>query len=500
MNELKKYLALWQKKRMELPVDADPQADWQVMKSLLDAQMPLPKKGKGFKGFGTLPAVLITLSAAAMIYTAASVYRLEKHKKHITQEKRGVVDSRNVNNISMNSLKAPDSATTGKHSPGIGKTAGNPGGVAPDKNHSLTEVSPGIRTGNTNSNVNSADASQRVNLAGRHIPLHSSATQASGQNFGNRSSGGRRGQTPAENRLVQNPSGKNNTNPKLGQYQSANNVTGNAVTDGSHASTNFYRPDSSETGMFWRPYNKISDMSAMDIKKTLSNAVVPFKMAYPTSQSGTSKTPNRQNKTTANTKPSNFDWGLLFGGNTSGGVTANLFPGLFASYKFNGNWALSTQLQLFSPQHISTTYSHANQSKVDSGQILSIVASRKLYSINIPIYAEYNTGNGLSFKAGPLIGFAVKQSNTNSILSPYSVRTDSTYNQKITAILNATKYGQTINFGISAGAGYQFNRFVFGIDYIKSLSGFQVSSGLGTFKSYNGTFQITVGFQLDKVK
>ena len=214
-----------------------------------------------------------------------------------------------------------------------------------------------------------------------------------------------------------------------------------------------------------------------------------------------------------NTKPSNIDWGILMGVNTSGSFTpksqnANFYGsapvdpyfGLFVSYKITDNWAIAPQVRLFSPQNIITTYAHANQSKVDSNQSLMITTSGKMYAVSVPVYAVYNTGNGLSFKAGPVINFPIKQINTTSVLLPYNIRTDTAYFKNISTILNATRYQQNFNFGFSAGASYQFGRFIFEATYLKSLSGYGISSGLGSFKSNNGTLQFTIGFQLDKVK
>ena len=49
-NALKNFL-LWQKKRNELQVNDDPQADWGQMQWLLDEHMPVVKKPGGFIRF-----------------------------------------------------------------------------------------------------------------------------------------------------------------------------------------------------------------------------------------------------------------------------------------------------------------------------------------------------------------------------------------------------------------------------------------------------------------
>jgi len=173
---------------------------------------------------------------------------------------------------------------------------------------------------------------------------------------------------------------------------------------------------------------------------------------------------------------------------------------LFASFKLNDSWALNAQARLFSPQTVSTTYTHANQSNVDSNQVLSITATRKIYSVNIPLSVVYKPGSNIFLKAGPVISFPVKQIGTNSLLQPAAIKTDSAYYAKVTSILNTTNYERGVNFGISVGIGTKFKRWIFDATWLNSISGYRVSSGLGSSKTNSGTLQIGIGFQLDKVK
>jgi hypothetical protein len=220
-----------------------------------------------------------------------------------------------------------------------------------------------------------------------------------------------------------------------------------------------------------------------------------------------------KSKTTNPGKPSTVDWGILIGVNSSGSFTSksqnrnfyggspiDVYPGLFMSVKLSDSWAINPQVKFFSPETISATYTHANQSKVDSGQQLSITASRKIYSISVPLYAVYKTGNIFSIKAGPVINFPVKQINASSLLQPASIKNDTTYYAKTIATLGNTNYQQSINISVSGGVSAQFKRWIFEAGYLKSLSGYRVSSGMGSATSNNGTLQFSIGFQLDKVK
>ena len=166
----------------------------------------------------------------------------------------------------------------------------------------------------------------------------------------------------------------------------------------------------------------------------------------------------------------------------------------------NDNLAINPEFKVFSPQTISATYSHANQSKVDSNQSLSVTASRKIYSLAVPLYVAYKTGFGITFKAGPVLNFPLKQVAATSLLQPSAIKTDSIYYAKLQSLLNGTDYEKSINIGLSVGVAEQFKRWIFEAGYLKSLSGYRVSSGLGSAVSHSGTLQFSIGFQLDKVK
>jgi hypothetical protein len=210
---------------------------------------------------------------------------------------------------------------------------------------------------------------------------------------------------------------------------------------------------------------------------------------------------------------SHLDWVVSIGANTSGSFTSpkqnanfygtapvDVFFGISVARQFNDHWGINPHVNLFSPQIINTAYAHINQSKVDSGQSLQISSSRKIYSINIPVCITYKPPGKFSFKAGPVFNIPVKQINTTSTLQPNIIRTDSAYYRKITGILNRTQYAQTFNYGISGGVSFKFKRLIFDATYSKSLNGYKVTSDFGTYKSYNGTLQLTIGFQLNKPK
>jgi len=516
MKNASKNFLLWQRKRNELPVNDDLQADWGHMASLLDEHMPVVKKTGGFKGFRGLPAIFITFSAAAMLYVAGNIYTLDKrshgvkHHFHKGNPMRpgshlsNIPDSTNTKANTANTLPGSKYSTASSDiqpvSTDKNNAAGTIGKAASSTNNTALAVSgkQATRSGSANAHYNLLTHQGQNHPSGSQASVHKSGFGGGGaapHNGHIRPGGG----NSARNKL---PDGNKSPDGHNSHNQNAANINAHNDRDGTGNITPLLQP----ALKFDLNLAKIQPSALPLLSSRLSQ--VSRQAGKPSNGSKKDKPAKPQNS-----KPSAIDWGLLMGVNASGSFTpkgqnANFYGsapidpwfGVFASYKLNDSWAISTEAHFFSPQNITTTYIHANQSKVDSGQSLTITATRKMYAVSVPVYAVYNAGNGLHFKAGLVINLPVKQINTGSILLPYSIRTDTTYYKNVSSTLSATQYRQNINFGFAAGASYQYKRFIFGATYLKSLSGYGISSGLGTYKSYNGTFQITIGFQLDKVK
>ncbi|MDB5017166.1 MAG: hypothetical protein JWQ84_1998 [Mucilaginibacter sp.] len=560
MKKSLNYLKLWQKKRSELQINDDPQTDWLQMQSLLDQQMPVTNHPVGknpsvFKGLKLLPKLFIAFSAAAMVYTASHVFLLKKHQ-HQTKYKTHKSNSILADSVISDSLSTTKDSSANKDSLVLQQQ------TVTKQNVDLAK--PGLDKATTNgpsSNAvvsNTATASANKNNATAAFANKSNSPLLSAQN----------------NTSVPNKTGAQNTTGAQNKAQTAfinlnsSKASGGSVTadkgnktDNSRSSSTLksgknglMRPGANHGHRSYAPARAIvqtkitsqkiagnkNDQSAIvsaggNSDDSNADVVIPSPRVSNTAPSNTIQVlaqnslkigsnpflytaravKNKKGKTvpTKKANPSNLDWGILMGVNSSGSFTpakqnanfygsapVDVYFGLFAAYKLNANWAINSQVRLFSPQTITTTYAHANQSKVDSGQSLKITASRKQYAISIPIYLQYKVTNTISFKAGPVINIPVKQTGANSVLQPATIRSDSAYFSKVTGILNATKYDQTINLGFSGGASIQFKRWVFEATYLESLSGYKVTSDLGTYKSNNGTLQITVGFQLNKPK
>ncbi|BAU52240.1 outer membrane beta-barrel protein [Mucilaginibacter gotjawali] len=523
MKNSLKYLKLWQKKRGEMQVNDDPQADWLRIQSLLDEQMPEVKRLSGFKRLKILPTFFIAFSAAAMVYMVSNIVSLEKNKhpvKHGYHHTANFIpDSANQSQaIAVDSLNPAGSGTAADSTGLTGETAQN-------ADSSL------VKPINDEAATNRTKPAKNVGVAGGQAPAGQVSGGINAQNKTVSASKGF-GQRTALSNLLHVSGQRNNTGLHAagrgakGLVQSR--YPGHALLPNAPNSNNEPVSDAITPNLFTGTQNASVSrdnpfIAAVkpQIDFTAISAVHPVNLPafgsglVPTGSGQPPAAKNTKGKTAKakNNKPSDIDWGILTGVNSAGSFTpknqnanfygsspVDLYFGLFVSYKVNATWAIAPQLRLFSPQTITTTYSHANNSKVDSNQNLTITSSRKVYALSVPIYAVYNATSNLSIKAGPVINFPIKQINTNSLLQPATLKADSAYYTNIIGIINKTKYDQKLNFGISAGASYKYKRFIFEAAYLKSLSGYSVTSGLGSYKSYNGTFQFTIGFQLDKLK
>jgi len=567
MKNSLKYLILWRKKRSELQIDDDPQADWQQMSGLLDEHLPVEKTSSKFKGLRMLPTLFIAFSAAAMVYTVSNIYTLEKHGHH---KKSKSHNGRHFNPAGTvaDSLATTDSSKTNDSLAFLGQNAAGHDSViansATSKRGASSTISPSgapasdVPKGNApanstatnggSSNNATAKASNRATTksgVNPHQVLGSSTSFTAGKKPGPVSNKGilqfsasqNRNRPPVSGHHAYNPTGGSLTSNKAadgnrlpsgrgrrgnlvqptgGRGYNAGNLTSGAtlnqpdLTQGTYNNNNQRVQPALAVSSPWQRFDPFaSSMRAMAATKIEKPQQKPPTATVPT----TGKNKNAKLARVKNTNPSTTDWGLLMGVNSSGSFTpknqnANFYGsgpvdayfGVFASFKVNDNWAINPQVKLLNPQTISTTYAHANQSQVDSGQSLSITASRKMYSVSIPIFVTYKVADNIKLKLGPVINIPVKQINANSVLSPATLRADTTYFANTTATIKATQYQQGINLGISGGASLQFNRWIFEATYLKSLSGYKLSNGLGSFKSNNGTLQFTIGFQLDKVK
>jgi len=152
------------------------------------------------------------------------------------------------------------------------------------------------------------------------------------------------------------------------------------------------------------------------------------------------------------------------------------------------------------PQNVSGTYTHKNDSKKDTNQVLVMTDSRKIYTADAALHLVFKPVAGLSLKAGPVFGYTLKEANGNTTFQTGPLKKDSAYYVSVVKLINATTYTKGFTMGLSAGASYQYGRFIFDAAYIRSFGGVTVGSTLGSYTATSDQLLFTIGFKLNKTK
>ena len=531
MKNSLKYFSLWQKKRSELQIDDDPQKDWLEMTALLDREMPDTTldsdRPAGSKFIKSLSIMFISLSAAAMVYVAAHVVDLEKHKQTSFNYNRRAKTILNKDSISNSRItdslsgKSPaisinDSSRT-RNQPAFAKNAGQ-------AKVGLSEKTTGAPLASAISNKNLAVSVHKNNSIRANGQNQNQATATgNGNRLVQASLAGNKSKFDKPSRIGKSGSSSTSlikdASVKAGRQDISTNQT--SVDDQSKESA----ADKFDNNTRYRPFfltpapttdfNTLVKDEPGNTTATLSVRIIPntvlAQLKDNKNANGKVKNPKTKKSNGKDSNPSNLDWGILTGVNSSGSFTpknqnsnfygpapVDLFFGAFASYNLNAKWAINSQIKVLSPQNVSYNYTHFNNGMVDSPK-LQINSARKIYSLEVPIQLSYSVNNYLSVVAGPLISIPVKQAGITNKLITNGSKQDSAYFAAVADTLNSTKYLQKLNFGLSGGVKFQFRRLSLGAMWNQNLTGYQINSAFGTYKTKPGTFQFTIGWQLDKI-
>ncbi|MEO3406880.1 outer membrane beta-barrel protein [Mucilaginibacter sp. CAU 1740] len=552
MKNSLKYSDLWRKKREELPIDAEPQAGWQEMQSLLDLHLPIvpitpaapvSKLAKVIKAIKAMKATsLLVASLIVATVTGTTIYfvKTQQHKKSSHQHKN--------TKYAMRTDSLTDSLTANKSNvDSVGIVSDSLLGV------NLTGNKKDIAANNDSLN----------NAAGTNSTINNSGVKAKGIV----SSGAANGKQAVSTRLGNGY----NTNgsltgysgyPKSGNvvsvkhlnnsYSAGNGIAQLAVTDTTKTSAQTDIQDDlavqnnspltipstiSTNGTQSRQSTGINPLlfqPQIFARQPLSSFVVGnyyYNRLRTVTNSKTSKGKNlklkNQSAKSAKTKSSgggqfgrslsaafsNTDWGILLGANTSGSFTPttqnhnfygsfpiDLYIGLFATYHINDKWGLNAQVRFLTPLNLSGTYTNQNDN-VDSVKSIRVTDARKAYFVTIPIHAVYKINDNISIKGGPVINVLAKQVGLNTSAQKMYLNVDTLFLQnKDNQVKTTTRYDQKINLGLSGGISVQANRFIFEALYQKSLSGYNVISDFHNYKNNPGSLQLSVGFKLNGTK
>lgn len=483
MKEAFKYRKLWQLKRSEWKIDEDIQNDWMAMRDLLDKHLPIETIGEGtkpsiYKGPGLISSLLIILSAAAMSYI---VYRLTQktvHKEHVVKT-RPV----KIKNYSGRDTLLPLPGNAASHVKG---------------RDSLNEV-------HRMSDQSLPDSLNVMRTDARRKNLQSNSPAAGPQALP-------RQKGHSQGRIVKVYASQSASKTGYSRVGGYNRLSGAILKKGLTArgitSAGYYLPQSGRNPKISNMvdhnsenYRYLIELSPPSIG--LNNSIGIITPQYKMILLPVPEKLNKWKSKSGSASVQRIEWGILTGFNARNNlnIPGDLYYGPYVTYHLGNKLSLNLQVKLLSPEPISGSYTHPNGSRIDTNQkIFRINDSRKVYSLQVPLYVQYALTPYLSLKASPVIGIPLKQSDGRTSLLPDSIRTDTSYYPGIAGALSKTKYRETPAYGISLGAAFNLGRFSFETVYLKQLNKQVVGSTLGNYKYSDQAFQFTVGFRLNKLK
>ena len=186
-----------------------------------------------------------------------------------------------------------------------------------------------------------------------------------------------------------------------------------------------------------------------------------------------------------------YHFGLELGLNTGSGSSQIYFGG-FGTFNLNNNWFVNAGVRFSGKKQLAGTYTHPSFYAPDSLQAFRITDSRKVLALDIPISLEYKVSKLISFKAGPVIGFGLSQSDKSAKVSELN-RRDSLFFRKTIADTVGFTTVKKLNVGFSGGVSLHIKQF--DIDGRYQLMPYKVSSPIGSYRKIYNTFQLGVSYR-----
>ena len=164
-------------------------------------------------------------------------------------------------------------------------------------------------------------------------------------------------------------------------------------------------------------------------------------------------------------------------------------------YAINQRISINTGLRGNTARAINGVYNFENYKPTDSSvQHLSVADSRKLTVADVQLNLEYKISKSISFKAGPVVRFKMKETNVSSKLDTSVYHKGVIYDlQKINKEINGTQTSG-IAIGFSAEVGIHIRQFGINAGYIKNLKPFKTANALGSYKNADGSFQLGIRY------
>jgi len=525
------YNKLWQQKMQEFPVEGDGDAAWEKMQGLLDKHMPVSSPAGSIKPRKSWGSTLITVAGAIII--AALVYLAATHyfagHNHIPQRQHPMPKSDSAQNTRLNTNRneqlnnskagtpanqnniAGDSITA--INAGDTKSAGNTRVIV--KNGAVLSTGSSVlakqRSKVKRYSISNGGIDAKITVKNRNRVSAVGYNSAAGitANVGNAKTGGHHLRTAYT---------YNNKLKKQGIISAGVNTVNISVAGNKYKNAADSIRASLAANLNIKPSGTVQTNNQASVHKKADSAALALKSINTgkksssdssTAKNKTAKTAIKKarpdKKTSSNSK---FELGVKFGANVTS--SASIFAGIAATYYISPKFGVGVGINSSSPKVISGSYSKTNLSYTtipDTGKAIShntgkvsISGSRKVYSVEIPIFATYKVNRFISFSAGPVISIPVKQQTMKRSLSLLSNAADTTALKHVAPYVNGTTINNKANLSFSAGIKLNYNRVYLDAEYLQNVTPYTISSGLGSGKIYYHTVQIGIGFYLFKPK
>lgn len=494
------YQKLWHKKMAGLQVKDDRDSAWAHMKQALDEQMPVqqaPVNKPGYLSGAKVMKLLSYLLPAALVISAGVYYALSA----LNREKPQSVHKAPSNQISSV------------------KTFNNQHHIlvdsVPGRNSIQKKAGPWVEVAGKNKILGQAETMHPV-IAEKVRPRVEDELLKDPSRRNDGSGNYRR----AEKGVIKKHEGRLNglLNKKhishsavlrVGQGSLPHYSAGGRVEDASQTTGmngRLKRPDNLRPVVIGNMSNESDSNPSMPL--TLSNAmqtrvaiagkmendtpgganipVKPGKVKQQTTKAVKSKTSRK-----IVTPPHHYS--IEAGLNTGRGYSGFYF-GVSGTYAIQNRLLVNAGLRINTPQSLSGEFSHSSYYRPDSLPPFKIIDARKVLTLNIPVTLEYQLSKLLSIKAGPVIGYAIKQLEVSTKLGPIADYRDTVYHggEVKTAMLNTGV--NKFNLGFTGGLSLHISRFDIQGSY-QLFSPFKISNTLGAYSKPYQTFQVGIAYR-----
>ena len=164
-------------------------------------------------------------------------------------------------------------------------------------------------------------------------------------------------------------------------------------------------------------------------------------------------------------------------------------------FSINQKITVNTGLRANTARTMKGVYNFQNYKPADSSmQQLSVVDSRKLTIIDIPLNLEYKISNKMSLRAGPVISFNLKENGIRSKLDTSIYHPIVIHDiQKINTAIDHTR-ATKVAIGLSTGLSLRIKQFSINADYLKNIRPYKITNDLGTYKNTYNSFQLGIRY------